>query len=66
MKSLKAFERVTLKAGESKAVSISLDEESFTLFDPQTNTMRVVPGKYEIFVGNSSRTGDLQRLTIEL
>ena len=66
LKSLKAFERVTLKAGESKAVSISLDEESFTLFDPQTNTMRVVPGKYEIFVGNSSRTGDLQRLTIEL
>lgn len=65
-KSLKAFKRVTLKPGESKNIEIALDDESFTLFDPSTNTMRVVPGKYEIFVGNSSRPEDLSKVTVEI
>ena len=66
LKSLKAFKRVTLKPGETKSVEIALDDESFTLFDPSTNTMRVVPGKYEIFVGNSSRPEDLSKVTVEI
>lgn len=66
LKSLKAFKRITLKPGETKNVEITLDNESFTLFDPSTNTMRVVPGKYEIFVGNSSRPEDLNKLTVEI
>ncbi len=65
-KSLKAFKRVTLKPGESKNIEIALDDESFTLFDPSTNTMRVVPGKYEIFVGNSSRSEDLNKVIVEI
>lgn len=66
LKSLKAFKRVTLKPGESKTVGIALDNEAFTLFDPSTNTMRVVPGKYDIFIGNSSRSEDLKKLTVEI
>ncbi|MCI7016530.1 MAG: glycoside hydrolase family 3 C-terminal domain-containing protein [Prevotella sp.] len=66
LKTLKAFERVTLKPGETKKVEIKLDEEAFTLFDPDTNTMRVVPGKYEVFVGSSSRPEDLKKLNIIL
>ena len=66
LKTLKAFERVTLKSGETRQVEIKLDEEAFTLFDPATNTMRVVPGKYEVFVGSSSRPEDLQKLEIEI
>ena len=65
LKTLKAFERVTLKPGETKNVKIKLDEEAFTLFDPSTNTMRAVPGKYEIFVGSSSRPEDLTKLIVE-
>ena len=65
LKTLKAFERVTLKPGETKNVEIKLDDEAFTLFDPTTNTMRVVPGKYEVFVGSSSRPEDLKKLNIE-
>lgn len=66
LKSLKAFKRVTLKPGETQKVDIALDNETFTLFDPATNTMRVVPGKYEIFVGNSSRPEDLDKVTVEI
>ena len=66
LKTLKAFERVTLKSGETRQVEIKLDEDAFTLFDPSTNTMRAVPGKYEIFVGSSSRPEDLQKLEIEI
>ena len=66
LKTLKAFERVTLKPGETKNVEIQLDEEAFTLFDPSTNTMRVAPGKYEVFVGSSSRPEDLQKLNVEI
>ena len=60
LKTLKAFCRVPLKAGESKCVTVSLDEEAFTLFDSETNTMRVVPGEYELYYGNSSRQEDLK------
>ena len=54
IKSLRAFKRVDLKAGESQRVSIDLPRKSFEGWDAQTNTMRVVPGKYLIFVGGSS------------
>ena len=54
IKTLKAFKRITLKAGEKKQVTISLPRQSFEGWDSQTNTMRVVPGKYQIFVGGSS------------
>ena len=65
LKTLKAFERVTLKPGETNDVEIKLDEEAFTLFDPATNTMRAVPGKYEVLVGSSSRPEDLKILNVE-
>lgn len=54
IKTLKAFQRVTLKAGEKQMVSIELSRKSFEGWDAQTNTMRVVPGKYQVFVGGSS------------
>ena len=54
IKSLKAYKRVTLKAGESQKVSIDLPRKSFEVWDAQTNTMRVLPGKYQVFVGGSS------------
>ena len=66
LKTLKAFCRVPLKAGESKCVTVSLDEEAFTLFDSETNTMRIVPGEYELYYGNSSRREDLKVCPVTL
>ena len=54
IKTLKAYKRVSLKAGERQNVSIDLPRKSFEVWDGQTNTMRVLPGKYQVFVGGSS------------
>src|SRR5574344_3017414 len=37
LKSLRAFQRVPLKAGESKTISLTLTPASFEFFDPNTN-----------------------------
>ena len=60
-KTLRAYQRVQLKAGESKTLSISLPRSGFELWDAKSNTMRVVPGTYEIMVGSSSRDKDLKK-----
>ena len=66
LKALRAFQRVTLKAGEEKAETIRLNRESFEFWDAATNTMRVKPGSYELLYGNSSADKDLKRMTIHI
>ncbi len=66
LKSLRAFERVDVKAGQTVNTKLTLDRKSFEFWDPETNTMRVKPGKYEILVGSSSADKDLKKLTIEI
>ena len=61
IKSLRGYQRVQLKAGETKTVTIPMPKSSFELWDTTSNTMRVVPGEYEIFVGTSSLDKDLQQ-----
>ena len=64
LKTLRGYERVTLKAGESKTVEIDFPRERFEGWDAATNTMRVVPGKYELMVGSSSADNDLKRISV--
>jgi len=66
LKSLRAFQRVDVKGGETVNVILKLDEKSFEFWDPETNTMRTKPGKYEILYGNSSMDKDLKKMTITL
>ena len=66
LKTLRAYERVSLKAGESKTVDIDFPRERFEGWDVKTNTMRVVPGKYEIMVGSSSADKDLKRIRVNV
>ena len=61
LKSLRAYTQVALKAGETKTVSIDLPRSSFEGWDVKSNTMRVVPGRYELMVGNSSADKDLKK-----
>lgn len=51
---LKAFERIHLKAGESRRVTFRLEENAFRLFGIQ-GTWAVEPGVFRILVGASSR-----------
>lgn len=66
VKTLRGFTRVSLKAGESKTVAIDFPRECFEGWDTKTNTMRVVPGMYDIMVGTSSRDTDLKKITVEV
>lgn len=66
LKTLRAYKRVALKAGESSTVTIDLPRESFEGWDVKTNTMRVVPGKYEVMVGNSSAAQNLKTINVKV
>ena len=66
LKSLRAFKRVDVKAGDTVNVKLQLELKSFEFWDDETNTMRVKPGEYEILVGTSSDDKDLDGLTISL
>ena len=66
LKTLRAYQRVTLKPGQSNTVSIDLPRERFETWDAATNTMRVLPGQYELMVGTSSADKDLQKIIVEI
>jgi len=53
LKELKAFERVTLAAGESKTVSFTLTPETFRMWSIAMQRV-VEPGAFEIMVGGNS------------
>ena len=53
IKQLRGFERVDLKPGETKNVTLTLTPEDLQLLDRDTH-WRVVPGDFEIMVGKSS------------
>lgn len=54
---LKGFDKVTLEPGESKTVSVELDERAFSIWD---DGWTVTPGCYTVLVGNSSDDLPLQ------
>ena len=66
LKSLRAFQRVSVKAGQTQKVTLELTPKSFEFWDAATNTMRVKSGKYEILYGNSSADGGLRRIEVSL
>jgi len=52
---LRAFEKVALKQGEEKKITIDLSIEAFGFFNEKKKKFTVVPGKYQIQLGSSSR-----------
>ncbi len=66
LKSLRGFQRVNVKAGQTEKVTIQLTRKSFEFFDTETNTMRVKPGTYELLYGNSSADGSLKPLSVNV
>lgn len=66
LKSLRGFARVSLNAGETKTVEIDFPRKSFEGWDVETNTMRVVPGRYDIMVGTSSADQDLNKISVDI
>ena len=54
-KELKGFQKVFLQPGQSKTVTITLDENAFQYFNDNLNKWVSEPGRFDILIGNSSR-----------
>ena len=66
LKSLRAFERVEVKAGQTVTAKLTFDRKSLEFWDSETNTMRVKPGKYELLIGTSSADKDFKKLNYSI
>ncbi len=66
LKSLRAFQRVDVKAGQTVKAALALTPKSFEFWDPETNTMRIKPGTYEVLYGTSSLDQDLKKTTVTI
>ena len=66
LKSLRAYQQVALEPGQSETITIDLPRERFEGWDTKTNTMRIVPGKYELMVGASSADKDLKKQVVNV
>lgn len=62
---LKGFEKVYLEPGESKRVTIVLEERDFSYYNPTIHDWVVEPGAYEIQIGSSIQSIHLHE-TIKL
>jgi beta-glucosidase len=54
-KELKGFQKVSLKPGERRMVSIPLDKTAFSYFDDRTKSWVADEADFDIWVGSSSR-----------
>jgi beta-glucosidase len=59
-KELKGFAKVSLRPGETKQVTLSLDRRAFSYFDGMKHDWRAEPGDFAILIGSSSADIRLQ------
>jgi beta-glucosidase len=54
-KRLIGWTRVELAPGESKQVSVAVDQDRLTIYDEASDSWKLVPGSYTVMVGGSSQ-----------
>ncbi|MCI1723302.1 MAG: fibronectin type III-like domain-contianing protein [Lachnospiraceae bacterium] len=54
VKELKTFQKVFLKAGESKEVTLTVSRQDLASYDVKLGMWAAEPGDYELLIGNSS------------
>lgn len=54
VRELKGFEKIALKAGETKRVSFDLAYRDFACYSPLSKGWYAMPGKYQISIGDSA------------
>jgi beta-glucosidase len=64
-KELKGFVKVSLRAGETRKVSVILDSRALSYYDVNAKQWRATPGEFNVFVGRSSERIELRgKLTL--
>ena len=64
VRELKGFERVTLKAGERKTVTLTLDTQDLGFWSSATHHWAIEPGTFDVWVGDDATA--TQHATFEL
>jgi beta-glucosidase len=54
-KELKAFQKISLTAGETSQVSLHLDPRAFSYYDVTSKSWKLDSGEVKVFLGNSSQ-----------
>ena len=54
-KQLKGFAKISLKPGETRHITVTLDQRAFSIWDINSGRWTIAPGQHEILVGDSSR-----------
>jgi len=66
IKTLRGFHRINLEPDMSSEISFDLPGKAFEFFDRSTGKMSAVPGEYELWYGNSSRSSDLKMVKVTI
>ena len=64
VRTLRAYKRVDIPAGKKVKATVALSPNTFEWWDTTTNTMRVLPGMYNVMVGRSANPADLNTLKV--
>jgi beta-glucosidase len=59
-KELKGFAKVSLRPGESRRVTVTLDRRSLSYYDTAAKGWRAEPGEFDVLVGRSSEQIELR------
>ncbi|HEY0068271.1 MAG TPA: glycoside hydrolase family 3 C-terminal domain-containing protein [Flavisolibacter sp.] len=54
-KELKAFRKISLKPGEQRTITLTLNEDAFQYYSDVQNKWVLEPGNFEVLIGSSSR-----------
>jgi beta-glucosidase len=66
LKTLKGFQRINVKKGETAKTVIKLPYTSFEFYNRKTGKMEVAVGEYEVLYGKSSDARDLKTIKITI
>ncbi|MBP5217814.1 MAG: glycoside hydrolase family 3 C-terminal domain-containing protein [Bacteroidales bacterium] len=66
VKTLKAFKRLSVKAGRTVKVVIPLEDETFEWWNPESGKMEVLGGEYILHVGGSSEDSALKTVKVKI
>ena len=64
VRELKGFKRVTLAAGETKTVEITLDTNELSFWSPQTHARAIEPGMFDVWVGTDATASAHMEMTV--
>lgn len=65
-KTLRAFKRVHIPAGKKVKVTFEFNDDNLEWWDESTATMQTLSGSYQLLVGSSSRTKDLNAVNLSI